>query len=340
MIVLTVSLVIVVLLTACGSGNNSQMPTQASHGKLLLDKAHGDHGSAWGKAECDNCHAIKVIHKNASKIIQQLSSDKGYTACAGCHGNNGSEAERHCITCHNPKDLPTAPLSDGSRVHHFGANKLRQDTLAVEVLTDKALTDKECIICHVSSDMNGKFELNADLTHFDRQSYENEAQFCQSCHNRIHQQLDFPITDKAFDDPLIAIEDDYQYFDYHGFRNGNDQGTYHGLREGYNYPQLLDCSDCHAMHGTQNKQLIIDRSDKGVKKLPKTIRQKPYAIYTDGSNGTVAGDYGQLCVMCHQMQVLNDKGGQNAGNGLKGVHEVNSDCRDCHTHGEATQIGL
>ncbi len=37
------------------------------------------------------------------------------------------------------------------------------------------------------------------------------------------------------------------------------------------------------------------------------------------------------------MNVINDSGAQDAGNGLSGVHEVNS---DCHTHGEATQIGL
>ncbi len=103
---------------------------------------------------------------------------------------------------------------------------------------------------------------------------------------------------------------------------------------------MVNCTDCHALHGTHNKQLIIDSSKKGVRGLADSLRNKPHAINTDAVNGTVAGDYGQLCVLCHKMKVINDSGAQDAGNGLSGVHEVNSDCRDCHTHGEATQIGL
>ena len=317
------------LLSACGGGS-SDTPTQSAQGKLLLTSSHGDDGSAWGKQDCDACHAIKVIHANASADIKRLSKDKGYQACAGCHGSNGTRIQRQCTTCHNNSDLPSSPLTDGGKVHHFKGE------------TSALLNDRECVTCHEASDMNGIFELNADLTHFDSSinNYSNEAEFCQSCHNRTHQQSNFPITGKAYDDPLIAIEDDYKFFDYHGFRDGSGQGTYKGLRQGYQYPQLVDCTDCHAMHGTHNNQLIIDTSRKGVKQLSDTIRKQPYSVHVDGANGTPAGDYGQLCVLCHSMEVINDSGAQDVGNGLTGVHEVNSDCRDCHTHGEATQIGL
>ncbi len=318
---------LMLLFTACGGGSSDKL-TQSALGELILTQTHGDAGSAWGKQDCDACHAIKVIHKNASATIQYLSKNKGYQACAGCHGSNGTSIERQCTTCHNNIDLPSSPLTDGGKVHHFKGEE------------SALLNDKECIICHESSDMNGRFDINADLTHFDATSYSSEAQFCQSCHNRAHQQDDFPITGKDFDDPLIAIEDDYKYFDYHGFRDGSGQGTYNGLRKNYQYPQVVDCTDCHAMHGTQNNQLIIDSSRKGVKQIADSIRNRPYSVYTDGTNGTQAGDYGQLCVLCHNMEVINDSGNQDAGNGLKGVHEVDSDCRDCHTHGEATQIGL
>ena len=320
---------IILMISSCGSGS-ADKPTHSSQGNLILDKTHGDGGNAWGKENCDACHAIKVIHKTASANIRNLSRAKAYSSCTACHGSNGTQAVRVCTTCHNKQDLPQSPLTDGGKVHHFYAEKSAQ------------LNDKECITCHEASDMNGVFDINADLTHFDNSlnSYSNEAEFCQSCHNRVHQQPDFPITGKAFDDPLIAIKDDYQYFDYHGFRDGSNQGTYTGLREGYRYPQLVDCSDCHAMHGTHNNQLIIDTSKKGVRGLADDIRNKPYSIHTDGANGTVAGDYGQLCVLCHSMEVVNDSGDQDAGNSLTGIHEVNSDCRDCHTHGEATQIGL
>jgi hypothetical protein len=319
------------LLSACDE--SLDRPTQSSQGQLIITKTHGDQGNAWGKGDCDTCHAIKTLHKNASAIIKKLSNNKGYQACTGCHGENGTEEKRQCLICHNHKDLPTLPLSSGNKVHHLKGEKSTQ------------LTDEECITCHQASDMNGQFELNTDLTQFKNKAgikvnYKNEAEFCQRCHNRNHQQTHFSITDKPYNDPLIAIEDNYQYFDFHGFRNGTGEGTYNGLRSGYNYQQLVNCTDCHALHGTHNNQLIIDSSAKGVRALADNLRHKPYMVNTDGANGTVAGDYGQLCVLCHQMNVINDHGAEDTGNGLSGVHEVKSDCRDCHTHGEAIQIGL
>ena len=323
-------LISALMLSSCGGSTTS---TQSSQGKLILDQNHGDGGNAWGKENCDSCHAIKAIHESATSNIRELTRKKGYDSCVACHGSNGTQAVRQCLTCHNDQDLPKSPLTDGGKVHHFK-----------EEITAK-LNDKECLTCHEASNMNGIFSLNTDLTHFKNKAgvksdYQSEAEFCQSCHNRAHQQTDFPIIGEAYDDPLIAIEDDYQFFDYHGYRDGSDQGTYNGLREGYRYPQVVNCTDCHAMHGTHNKQLIIDSSQKGVKSLQDSFRNKPYAVDTDGANGTVAGDYAQLCVLCHKMEVINDSGAINAGNGLSGVHEVDSDCRDCHTHGEATQIGL
>jgi len=324
---------ITMLLILSSCGGHSSIATQSSQGRLIVNKNHGDAGNAWGKENCDSCHAIKVIHKNANTNIRDLSQKKGYDSCVACHGTNGTKAVRQCTTCHNNQDLPHSPLTDGGKVHHFKGEKSAQ------------LNDQECISCHEASDMNGVFDLNTDLSHFKNQAgkvsnYQSEAEFCQSCHNRAHQQVGFPITGKAYNDPLIAIEDDYRFFDYHGFRDGSDQGTYNGLREGYSYPQVVDCTDCHAMHGTHNNQLIIDSSNKGVRRLKQRFRNKPYAVDTDGVNGTVAGDYAQLCVLCHKMEVINDSGAKDTGNGLSGVHEVNSDCRDCHTHGEATQIGL
>ena len=330
-------ILIAMMLTACGGGS-SDLPTRSSQGQLILDNSHGDAGSAWGKEDCDSCHALKVIHKNAPEITRVLAEEKNYATCTGCHGSNGTAAIRQCTICHNDEDLPAAPLTYGGKVHHFYA----EDT--------EKLNDRECVICHEASDMNGRFDINADLTHFPdvrtsnarssdrtglKSTYSSEAEFCQSCHNRDHQQLEFPIIGRAFDDPLVAIEDDYRFFDYHGFRDGSGQGTYNGLRAGYIYPQVVSCSDCHAMHGTSNELLIIDSSAKGARGLDPVFRATPYSVHI-GENG----DYGQLCVLCHSMETLIDDGDKNAGNGLSGVHMVGQDCRDCHTHGEATQVGL
>ncbi|VAX00922.1 hypothetical protein MNBD_GAMMA19-188 [hydrothermal vent metagenome] len=88
------------------------------------------------------------------------------------------------------------------------------------------------------------------------------------------------------------------------------------------------------MHGTDNTRLIIDNSLKGVTQLDQSIRETPHRVIIKN------GDYSQLCVLCHQMKVILDDGDLETGNGLSGVHEVGSDCRTCHTHGEAVQAGL
>jgi hypothetical protein len=140
----------------------------------------------------------------------------------------------------------------------------------------------------------------------------------------------------SYADPLIALEDDYRYIDYHGWRDGSGEGTYHGLRSGYRYPQLVDCSDCHALHGTSNQKLIIDSSLKGASQLNgERFLLNDYRVEINEQ-----GDYSQLCVLCHEMASQVDEGNLDTGNGLSGVHLVGQDCRPCHTHGESSQVGL
>jgi len=144
----------------------------------------------------------------------------------------------------------------------------------------------------------------------------------------------FEIIDRNFDDPLIAVEDAFHFIDQHGLVDGTGLRTYAGLRPGYQYRTVVACTDCHAMHGTDNAKLIIDSSQKGVTQLNVSIREVAHSVTVNN------GDYSQLCVLCHQMQVIVDDGDLETGNGLAGVHEVGSDCRTCHTHGEAIQAGL
>ncbi len=316
------------LMAACGSDERTSVSTTRPGG-LLLDTRHGDDGLAWGLAECDACHALSVIHQESSATIRDLVRDKGYATCTGCHGDNGTGATRQCRICHNETDLPGSPYLDGHQAHSF-------------VNSDAAsFNDQACLVCHTYSDMNGQWDLNLDLTPLpdaqgQKSAYLSEADFCLRCHNRDHQQAGYEIADRDYNDPLVALEDDYRYVDYHGWRDGSGERTYHGLRDGYGYPQLLACSDCHALHGTLNDKLIIDRSDKGARQLrgePFLSRVYPVTV---GQNG----DYAQLCVLCHQMSDSVDEGAIDSGNGLSGVHLVGEDCRPCHTHGEASQAGL
>ena len=317
------------LLSACSDKSDNNNPVVSIGNKnLILNKFHGDNGTAWGLPDCSACHAIEVIHQDAEKI-QAIVKNKGYNTCTGCHGRNGSDEspERQCTICHNSKDLPQSPILEGQHAHTFTVN-------------DKsAPNDEQCLSCHVASDMDGKFELNRDLTGYpdatqSLSNYKTISDFCLRCHNRDHQQANFEITDRPFDDPLVAVEDAFQYVDQHGLVKGSGTRTYAGLRQGYSYASVVACTDCHAMHGTDNAKLIIDSSHKGVTQLDALLRNSAHPVTVS------SGDYSQLCVLCHQMDTILDDGDLDTGNGLAGVHAVGSDCRACHTHGEAVQAGL
>jgi hypothetical protein len=321
-------LLLTLLLFACDGDDQSSM-SSAKPGALLLDETHGDNGLAWGLANCDGCHAMTVIHQETTETIKAMVRDKGYETCTGCHGDNGTAQTRQCQICHNRSDLPDAPYLDGHLSHVFTER------------SGGLMADEDCLVCHKYSDMNGEFDLNLDLTRFvdaaaQPSDYRVEADFCLRCHNRDHQQIGFEIPGERYDDPLIALEDDYQHIDYHGWRDGSGEGTYSGLRADYRYPQVVDCSDCHALHGTTNEKLIIDTTRKGARLLTGS----PFNVEHFRIEVSEQGDYSQLCVVCHAMQYAVDEGGIDTGNGLSGVHLVGDDCRPCHTHGEASQVGL
>jgi cytochrome c553 len=321
-------LMLLVLLNACGNQDSEQMQITLP-GSLLLTETHGDDGLAWGIEACDGCHAMTVIHQGASKAIRDRVREKGFETCTGCHGNNGTSAVRQCLICHNDTDLPGVPFLDGGHAHGFSQPQ------------DSSLSDADCLVCHHYSDMDGRFDLNLDLTLFPDASgrsteYQAEADFCLRCHNRDHQQPGYEIEGDSYADPLVALEDDYRYIDYHGWRDGTGEGTYRGLRPDYRYPQLVACSDCHALHGTSNEKLIIDNSLKGA----KLLSGEPFLSNVYHVEVNQQGDYSQLCVLCHEMTSLVDEGDIDTGNRLSGVHLVGQDCRPCHTHGEASQVGL
>jgi hypothetical protein len=314
---------------------------------LILSKTHGKNGNgaAWGIAQCDACHAVSAIHRNAPDI-KDIVLKKGYATCMGCHGSNGTvnganvtmlasaagvidaNATRKCVICHNVFDLPKAPDLNAAKNHNFKAS------------SEQPLSDAMCMQCHDASDMNGHFDANTDLTHFPNKAgrnvdYNNSAEFCLSCHNLDHQQPGALIQGYRPRHPLVAMETNWNFLDVHGKRKGSGARTYAGLRANvYQYGSQVECVDCHAMHGTHNNKLIIDSTAKGVFKFPDFARNLSISI------DTPQGDYGQLCVICHAMGNVVEQGAQNTGNGLAGVHQVGGDCRDCHTHGMAAQTGL
>jgi hypothetical protein len=299
-------------------------------GNLLLTPAHGGDGSAWGKGQCQDCHLITQIHSDAP-TVRGIVRAKGYDTCGACHGDNGAGVARPCGTCHNRKDLPGSPYLSGSHKHDF-------DTRA-----NRKLGDALCLACHVKSDMDGEFERNVDLTPIkDAQGqlspYASLSDFCLRCHNQDHQPHGVRIKPRrayGLNDPLTTIEDNYQQIDRHGAVDGGS-GPYVGLRAGgYRYGQEVECTDCHVMHGTRNPKLILDDTRKGTTLLEPQFRFEPHRARVR------KGKAAQFCVLCHAMEHPEVEDGlKDTGNGLSGVHDVTSDCSDCHVHGEPTKGGL
>ncbi|HFD32583.1 MAG TPA: hypothetical protein ENJ28_07780 [Gammaproteobacteria bacterium] len=321
-------LIVILMLGACGGGNTERSNIARStevYKSLMLNDSHGDNGSAWGLSDCSACHKLSALHQQVDNI-RTLVRLRGYATCAGCHGSNGSRLQRQCLICHNSVDLPVTPRQQGAHHHGFMAE------------ADNAVKHSDCLACHYSSDMNGQFELNVDLTRLaDARKmyppYSGISDFCLRCHNRDHQQPEYPIN-RQTGNILIAIEDAWNYIDKHGRIDGLGNRIYAGLRKGYSYASRVACTDCHAMHGTDNLQLIIDSSDTGVSLLEHDVRNTPYTISVAG------GDYSQLCVLCHAMETISEQGDVDTGNQLSGVHATGSDCLTCHRHGEAVQAGL
>lgn len=313
-------------------------------GNLILTPRHGQ-GEGWGKSRCVNCHMITAMHKTVPKI-KVIVDAKGFASCTGCHGQNGTSAPQQCIICHNVRDLPKNPRRTGNHRHDFNLK------------LDLPTSSDQCIVCHAASDMDGVFEVGQDLTVFNdrfvgKEAYKDVNDFCIRCHNRNHQQNRWPIRNPGKRDQSIAAEEDYLLIDKHGVPKSTDAETalYPGLREGYAYKTIVDCVDCHAMHGTTNPGLIIDNSLKGAFKLAAPIRNKGYKVkvikgLSLSDELIKRSDYSQLCVLCHDMKLSNDLretygGNRNTGNGLSGVHfEFGSDCVTCHSHGERVQKGL
>jgi len=343
-ILLLQAILLTLLLSACGA-DETVIEIDQGDGKLpiakvsysdwqLLDESHGINGGAWQLGQCDACHLIADIHQEPEQVlIKDIVLDKGYQTCVGCHGDNGTQLSRPCLTCHNTKDLPKAPEVTGKLTHNFSPQ--------VGESSNREITDKQCLDCHIASDMNGKFDNNLDLTRFldnqGRQSlYQDSSDFCLRCHNSGHQQQGFEIIGKDYQDPLIAMATNYSSIDVHGELDGVGERTYSGLRHGYNYQEKVQCIDCHAMHGTHNEKLIVGSTAIGASKLTDSIFKQSSPVNITTSEG----DSSQLCVVCHQMKLIIEEGYKDTGNGLSGVHLTGQECRSCHQHGMATQTGL
>lgn len=320
----------VVVLVACLAVASQALfarEVSLENNQLILPETHGGDGSAWGQSDCAGCHVRRNIHQDAP-AIRDIVLQTGYAGCTGCHGQNGTDVARQCVICHNPELLPKKPIMDGVKNHNFSVN------------ADSDLADEACVACHDRSDMDGNFDINVDLTPFPEQGgglslpYRNHTDFCLRCHNLDKQQPGFEMQARYPNDPLVAMARNYQFIDMHGVPSGTGQRTYSGLRAGYQYGTLVECTDCHVMHGTHNNKLMMDRSDRAATLLSTELREQPVFVHIE------AGNYAQHCAVCHQSEKPVEATAEDTGNGLSGVHRVGESCVECHSHGMAVQTGL
>ncbi len=304
-------------------------------GNLTLSKSHGG-GEGWGKTKCSSCHALFRLHDTVPKI-KTLVEKTGFGSCAGCHGKNGTSIKQQCVICHNNTVMPGVPHRTGKHRHDYS------------LLRTKPTTDEQCLGCHDASDMDGRFELNQDLTLYkdgNGQSgpYTNISEFCVRCHTESNPNKKYPIKHAGRRDQALRAETDYRLIDKHGVKDGLGDGAnsvnevgalYYGLRsDQYSYHSIVECVDCHTMHGTTNaSNLIIDDSRKAKFFHDENTRRKGFSrklghvkikvwddiefISNPAEDGPPSlsniidcsvvkmqknGNYSQLCVLCHDMK--------------------------------------
>ncbi len=304
-------------------------------GRLALTKNHGG-GEGWGKTKCESCHVMFRLHDTVPKIKKQVEK-AGFASCAGCHGKNGTSITQRCVICHNDNDMPGVPHRTGKHRHDYS------------LLQTRPTGDDQCLGCHDASDMDGRFELDRDLTLYkdelgEKPPYSNISEFCLRCHTEANPNKKYPIVHAGRRDQALLAEINYREKDKHGIKEGLGSGEqsqpevgalYYGLRkEQYHYQSVVECVDCHTMHGTNNaSNLIIDDSRKAKFFHDEKTRRKPFNkklghvkikvkddksfITNPDEDGPPTldsivdcsvvkkvrqGNYSQLCVMCHNVE--------------------------------------
>ena len=303
-------------------------------GNLTLSKSHGG-GEGWGKTKCSSCHALFRLHDTVPKI-KTLVEKTGFGSCAGCHGKNGTSIKQQCVICHNNTLMPGVPHRTGKHRHDYS------------LLKTKPTADDQCLGCHDASDMDGRFELNQDLTPYkggngQAEPYTNISEFCVRCHTESNPNKKYPIKHAGRRDQALRAETDYRLIDKHGVKDGLGDGAnsvnevgalYYGLRsDQYSYHSIVECVDCHTMHGTTNaSNLIIDDSRKAKFFHDENTRRKAFnkkwghskikvlddknfitnpeedglptlesVVDCSAVKQVQQGNYSQLCVLCHDM---------------------------------------
>lgn len=87
------ALLLAALTAGCGTECDRGDMLASPEGLLVTADEHPD---GWGRTECDECHALEVVHRSSCTegvdlaAVRARVDDEGLESCAGCHGDNGA----------------------------------------------------------------------------------------------------------------------------------------------------------------------------------------------------------------------------------------------------------
>ncbi|MDR2104482.1 MAG: hypothetical protein LBP51_01865 [Deferribacteraceae bacterium] len=284
-----------IIAASCGGSEKlEEASANMSIGIPLLTEPD-KHQVGWGRSDCTSCHPFLPEEHPRLVKLPGYSADE---ACISCHLSNGTSKGKkipECVFCHTNGAKGVEALAKRS------AHSITRDrSNPYENPPTKSMSDIDCVICHDSANMDGKFTKD-DLSDFGVWDRGELNDFCFACHSpngATAQGLNIKYTD---------IKTSY-ILDYHGQIGYTDRGYGNDLIGGRtpNSP-ALSCLSCHTKHSSNNRKLFIESfSDGGA------------AVNVKLNNPS---DLRDLCTRCHQ----ND-GGESAPNGKKQTikHDIKS----------------
>ncbi len=304
-------------LVSCGGSEKNDTPISMSMPLLTSAAMHGE-GVGWNRADCTTCHPL-VSLPTPHPVIPEINDMTRDEVCMMCHLGNGADGRFKipmCVKCHTDASV-------------FGADAVNVTGYSMHTVTNTGaaqITDYDCIVCHDSTNMDGKFTFddlsglmnlsNYGNTVWDKSNLNN---FCFTCHSSSGTKaqgiyiLGYNAKDKYPDD-------------YHG--NATYYSTDNSLRPDNGVGDTLGCLSCHRRHTSDNRKLFIMTGAETGVVTDESARNATVTLNIDNA------DLRDLCAVCHAGDPAQHPDSVPAPNGLYQVSKhTDSVCYTCHVNG-------
>lgn len=319
---------IVLMLIGCGSASNkddSPSPTYSStfNPPQLVNAFSHAAGVGWQQKNCFTCHPtdyLRSAHRFSPSLgasFKSLGMDQT-GVCLYCHNSNGlnvTEDMYDCTFCHENRNIVKNAL-DLKKPHLHDVNQ------------DGVIDNKDCVICHKTTDMNGAIQTDIDFNV--NVAFSSTTDFCLGCHsaggynNIIAPPLKYDNLTTNIYDTFVGIGNNILTADVHGYGKGNVSVRYGTFRGSYNTDMVVPCISCHTPHSSNNTYLIAESGYLATQSDEQ------------GRNATITvvdNNFTELCAVCH---TSTDNSSPTTGNGLKEIvhpSPFSQNCTECHYHG-------